>query len=172
MGSLLAAQNDYQLPEASADFIGDWCGWERLTACQPAGSCDAEQGPESLSFSGGAGQPVSLHYEIASSSDMTASDISVESRGAHDVRVTLVEKYKDPEIGAFILRDVTEDIVSKNPATLEDTESVTDEADSSKTMARTAELHKCTEQFLDSQQQYLTQHNEVGRGAVEGNVPN
>src|SRR5258708_3337591 len=28
----------YHLPDASSDFVGDWCGWEGVSSCNPPGS--------------------------------------------------------------------------------------------------------------------------------------
>ncbi len=38
-GTLVDSQS-YRLPDASSDFVGNWCGWTRVVSCEPADSCD------------------------------------------------------------------------------------------------------------------------------------
>jgi hypothetical protein len=170
-GNMFDAQNDYQLPDASSDFVGDWCGWLSVTACQPEGSCGEPQRPESLSFNGGSGKPVTLHYTVLGSANVSIVDVSVRSQGPRDVRVTFVGKWMDTTARAFVLRDIREDIVSIDSNTIEDTDLSTNEADSSDTETQTAQLHKCTDEFLQAQDEWQKQHDENNAiGAVDGNV--
>jgi uncharacterized protein YecT (DUF1311 family) len=172
-GSLVESQNDfYQLPDATSDFIGDWCGWSRLTACQPQGSCDDDQRPESLTFQGGDGKPVSLHYEILGSSDTSYSDIRVASKNPRTVVVTATKKDKQAAIQAFSLIDMTDTILSVDTSTIEDTDSVANEANTSDTETRIAEMHKCTVDFIRAQEEWVKEHNMMERGSVEGSLSN
>ena len=102
---------------------------------------------------------------------MNFQDISVLSKGSHAVRVTYVQKVKDTTMQAFILRDVSSDIVLLDSATVEDTETRTNEAESSDTETRVAELHKCTDEFRRAEDEYYKQHNDVERGSVESDLP-
>ena len=52
-------------------------------------------------------------------------DITVQSQGPRVVRVTYVAKHRNPEIRAFTLRDVKDDILSIDSTTIEDTQSTT-----------------------------------------------
>jgi hypothetical protein len=77
----------------------------------------------------------------------------------------------DTTARAFVLRDIREDIVSIDSNTIEDTDLSTNEADSSDMETQIAKLHKCTDEFLQAQDEWQKQHDENNAiGAVDGNV--
>lgn len=168
--NMFAAQNDYPLPGASSDFIGDWCGWDRVANCQPEGSCEDDQAPDGVSFTGGAGGPVTLHAELMGSPNLTVSAISVNSEGPHTVRLRFTETISDPAAQTSRLADINESLVSADAATVTDTEIRTAANDPSITETRRAELHRCTENFSAMAEQWYKQRKLVERGKLEGKL--
>jgi FHA domain len=169
-GNMFAAGNDYVLPEASSDFIGNWCGWDRVAACQPPGSCRDVEAPEGISFTGGGGEPVTLHTQLMGSANDTVSDIAVHSQGPHTVHITFVETIKQPNGQANQIVNISQNIVSTDPATVNDTETRSLANDPSYTETMHAELHKCTDQFARTSDQWYKQHNLVQRGTLDGKL--
>jgi FHA domain len=49
LGDLAESQN-FPLPTASTDFVGNWCGWAHLSSCDPPGNCLEESVPQSMAF--------------------------------------------------------------------------------------------------------------------------
>jgi pSer/pThr/pTyr-binding forkhead associated (FHA) protein len=167
-GNLVDSQG-YRLPNATSDFIGDWCGWVHVVSCEPAGSCDEEPIPESISFKSDSGGVV-MHYTIEAGSDLEVRDIEVRALDPHQVHVTYVAKHTDAA-GAEQLIDIREDIVSVNADTVRSTSYSAVDGIPADSEEDNADMTKCTDEFLASQQKYVEEKSWVSKGEVNGQIP-
>jgi len=169
-GTLVDSQS-YRLPDASSDFVGNWCGWTRVVSCEPADSCDEEPVPESMGFQSDAGGVV-MHYIIQARSDTDIRDIEVFALDSRHVRVKFVAR-RTNSTGAEVLINERDDFVSVNSAVVQNTEYSTFSVNGISTGSEEegAELRKCTDEFLASEQKYDEGKNMVDKGQVTGQVP-
>jgi hypothetical protein len=169
-GTLVEGQT-YRLPNASSDFIGDWCGWKRVVSCDPPDSCDEEPVPESMGFKSDAGG-VLMEYSLVATPDTEIRDIDVSALDSRHVRVTWLRRSTD-STGAEVLTKRRADIDSVSSAAVRVTEysafSVTGIAKGSE--EDSTELIKCSDEFGASQKKYDEQHKLVEKGEVSGRVP-
>ncbi len=175
VGANLVTGQDYSLPNASSDFVGDWCGWERLASCDPDGACDQEPTPISLSFrneGGSTTEGVVLHYQILGSADADVRDIHVDASDSRHVEVSFTTRNVDRN-GVVHLGDDHEELVSLGPTAVRETDRYGDSVDGtvSKTQESVAQLQKCSEDFERTQEEYIKQHALEARGEVRGSVP-
>jgi hypothetical protein len=170
VGTLVEGQN-YRLPDASSDFIGDWCGWAHVSSCDPPGSCHDEAVPWSMVFKSDAGG-VLMHYTIEAPPETEIRDIDVRAVDSRNVRVTHVERRTD-STGAEVLINVRTNLLSVSSAVVQLTEYATFSANgvSAGSEENSAELGKCTDQWRASEEKFQAQHNFVDEGEVTGRVP-
>lgn len=169
-GTLVDSQS-YRLPDASSDFVGDWCGWARLVSCEPAGSCDEEPVPESMGFKSDAGGVV-MQYSLMAPPDAQIEDIKVNVVDSRHVRVTSVGR-RTGSSGVEFLIDDRDDIVSVNSGVVQDTTRSTASVNgvSARNEEKSAELTKCSDEFRASEQKYMEGKNMVEKGEVNGKIP-
>jgi hypothetical protein len=176
MGNLTESQS-FALPEASSDFVGDWCGWAHVSSCDPPGSCEDESVPNSMSFKSDAGwfssnsHSVTLQYTILTAPNTHIEDIQVRALDPHHVEVTYVAKRRNANDPDYTLKK-REDIVSVGPGIVRDTEHLLVDKDGTEAREETsAALTKCSDEFEAAEQQYIEQHQMVENGEVSGQVP-
>ena len=170
VGTLVEGQN-YRLPDASSDFIGDWCGWAHVSSCDPPGSCHDEAVPWSMVFKSDAGG-VLMHYTIEAPPETEIRDIDVRAVDSRNVRVTHVERRTD-STGAEVLINVRTNLLSVSSAVVQLTEYATFSANgvSAGSEENSGELGKCTDEWRASEEKFQAQHNFVDEGDVTGRVP-
>jgi hypothetical protein len=172
-----AASQAFRLPDATSDFVGDWCGWSHLSSCDPPGTCDEESGPTSLSFKDDAGwlssssRAVTLQYSILTQPDAKIEDIQVHALNPRHVQVTFTER-RSSSSSDDVLINRREDIVSVNTAVVRYTGISTFSGASTGSVEDTAEMRKCSHEFEAAQQEYMERKNLVEKGEVTGQVPN
>jgi pSer/pThr/pTyr-binding forkhead associated (FHA) protein len=170
IATLVEGQN-YRLPNASSDFVGEWCGWTHIVSCEPAGSCDEESAPDAMSFTSDAGG-VLMQYSLMAPADTQIGNINVNVVDSRHVRVTSLGRRTNSS-GAEILVNDRDDIVSVNSGVVQDSDYSTFTVNGASVASRehSAELRKCTDEFQVSAQRYYEQHKLVNRGEVTGRVP-
>jgi FHA domain-containing protein len=173
----LMAGQDFRLPNATSDFVGDWCGTVRVVSCEPAGSCDDEAAPISLSFleQGGAGgdkSVVALHYQILAADNAEVRDIRVEAPDSRHVVVSYSAIVVDTS-GLERLTKVHQELLSIDATAVRESDSAELTLDGTvlRRDERVARLEKCSEDFQRTQAEYIKRHGLQERGEVSGNVP-
>ena len=150
----------------------------RVASCDPAGSCNEESMPESMTFKSDSGwfssntHSVVMQYTIIAPGDTEVRDVIVHALDPRHVRVTYVVGTTDSE-GLEHLVNEREDILSVDPSAVEDTERFTETVNGSSlvTEEKRADLRKCSQEFLAAEQKYIEQHNMVEKADVSGQVP-
>jgi hypothetical protein len=167
----LVDSRSYRLPDASSDFVGDWCGWAHVVSCEPAGSCDEELAPESMGFKSDSGG-VLMHYAITGAQDTRVGSINVHVLDSRHVRVTYVERGPDSNSGELFV-DGRHDIVSVNSTLVRCTTSSTFNLNgvTARREEDLVELTKCTAEFRASQEKFMQEKNMVEKGDVNGSIP-
>ncbi len=173
----LFASQDFRLPNATSAFLGDWCGWERLTSCEPVGSCDEEPMPTSLRFrteSGwlSSGGGVVLHYELLASADTEVRQIQVQAADSRHVEVSISMRELDSTGVEHIVNDHQE-LVSVDSTTVQETDHFADSVNGMvrRNEEKATQLQKCSDEFEQSEKEYIQRHNMVEKGEVSGKVP-
>jgi hypothetical protein len=172
----LAATQGFRLPDASSDFIGEWCGWSHVASCDPPGTCNEDSVPNSLNFDNETGglnnHSVVLHYTILTPPSVQIQNIQVRAFDPHHVEVKYVIKTDDSESSDYEI-NTREDIVSISPAIVLYTDhSVISRGGTEQSHEEvTAQLSRCSAEFRTAEQEYMERHNLVENGKVSGQVP-
>jgi hypothetical protein len=177
MGNLAASQ-DFRLPDASSDFIGEWCGWSHVSSCDPPGSCNNDESlPNSMNFTSDAGwfwnnsHSVTLQYTILTAPGTQVENIQVHALDPRDVQVTYVARRSSADGSDYTVRK-REDIVSVGPASVRETDHLLFDRDGTEVSEElSAELTKCSDEFLDTETKYIEQNKMVENVEVTGQVP-
>jgi hypothetical protein len=176
MGNFATTQN-FQLPDASSDFVGDWCGWSHLSSCDPPGTCDEESEPSSMRFKdnpagwlSGSSHSITLEYSILTQPDVKIENIQVRALNPHHVQVTFTE-IRNNSLNEEVATGWREDIVSVNPAVVQDTSYATLNGVTGRSKETTVEMRKCSPEFEVAQKEYMEREHLVENGEVSGQVP-